>query len=175
MLLPTIRQECAQFLRESNNLPLLKNLSRDNEGFKKVKARRRNAHEIFVEAFNASFSTHKNLFQRAVVANGEASFTPSADSKLEPFYIFPIDGYRFLYNPVVNNSIKQYNEDIEKMLHTVSDKSVAIDMFSAVIKNSYISKDLPNGIRIGAEIIIYDIPYFYAIRKSLIDDYSELS
>jgi hypothetical protein len=173
--IPTILNECSDFLQASNNLPLLRNLSSQNDGFKKVKVRKKNTNEIFIQAFNQSFSTHKNIFQRSIFANGELSFAPSIDETLEPFYVFPINGYKFLYNPVVTNSLHQYKDDIQRMLNTVKNTEVAIDMFSSVIKQSYISENLSSGIKVGAEIIIYGIPYYYAIRKSLVDDYNRLS
>lgn len=161
-------------MSESNNLPLLKNLPVTYDGFRKVKVRKKNTKEVFTEAFNRSFEFHKHLVNRAIFANGESSFTPSTDEKLEPFYIFPIDGYKFVYNPVVSNALEQYKRSIDNSL-AILELNAAVEMFSSVIKQSYISDDLQRGISIGAEIIIYDIPYYYAIRKSLVDDYSRLS
>lgn len=174
MKLPTILKECSQFLEESNNLPLLKNLLVTNDGFKKIKVRKKNTKEFFTEAFNKSFAFHKQLMNRAVFANGENSFIESINENFEPFYIFPIDGYKFVYNPVVTNALEQYKKVIDDSLKILARKA-AIEMFSSVIKQSYLSNDLANGIKIGSEIIIYDIPYYYAIRKSLVDDYSILS
>lgn len=172
MDLPTLRQECSQFLSESQDQLLLKNLPRDYEGFKKVKVRKKNVNELFVDAFNRSFSEHKNLFQRAIFANGESSFVSKMDG-IEPFYVFPINGYKFIYNPVVSNAFEQYKGDVNYLLQKVS-KTAAVDMFSKVIKESYISSNLSNGIQVGAEIIFYNVPYYYAIRKSLLDDYNKI-
>ena len=173
MLLPTLYKECSDYLRESKGLPLLKNLSVHYDGFKKVKVRKKNKHDATVEAFNKSFPKHKNAFQRSIFANTESTFMQSVDLLLEPFYIFPVDGYKFVYNPQVSNFANQYGKDIQNLINTVS-KSAAIDMISMVIAQSYTDKNLYEGMKSGAEIILYGIPYYYAIRKSLVDDYNAL-
>ena len=174
MLLPTIKNECSQFLSESNNLPLLKNLPVNNDGFRKVKVRIKRKRNIVIESFNRSFSEHKELFQRAIFANGEASFTPSNDSNLEPFYIFPINGYKFIYNPIVENAHANYHTAVNDLLKVVPSYDVAVDMFSKIIKSSYTNENMPEGIKSGAELVLFNIPYYYAIRKTIVDDYNRL-
>lgn len=173
MLLPTLYKECSQYLKESKGRPLLKNLPSRYDGFKKVKVRKKNKNDSVIEAFNKSFSNHKNAFQRSIFANGEGSFVQASDILLEPFYIFPINGYKYVYNPIVINFESQYKENIDSLTNNTS-KSVAIDMVSMVIAQSYTNTNLSKGIKTGAEIIIYGIPYYYAIRKSLLDDYNEI-
>lgn len=172
-MLPTLYKECSQFLEESGGLPLLKNLPTRYDGFKKVKVRKKNKHDAVIEVFNKSFPQHKNAFQRSIFANAETSFIPSIDLSLEPFFIFPTNGYKFVYNPQVSNFTNQYQETINNLINNVS-KSVAIDMVSKVISQSYTDKNLHQGIKFGAEIILYGIPFYYGIRKSLIDDYSKM-
>ena len=173
MHLPTLYAECSDFLAESQKTPLLKNLPVHYDGFKKVKVRKKNKQDAVIEAFNKSFSQHKNAFQRSVFANGKSSFIVSEDASFEPFYIFPINGYKYVYNPVVTNFANEYKENIERLTHNIP-QSVAIDMVSMVISKSYTDTNLVEGINLGAEIIIYSIPYYYAIRKSLLDDYSSI-
>lgn len=173
ILLPTIKKECSQFLEESNNKPLLKNLSVNNDGFKKIKVRKKKTKDIFTESFNIAFPTHKDIFQRSIFANGERGFVESAIHETEPFYIFPINGYKFLYNVEVHASSIEYKELLEKFTQKVTEQST-IDIFSKIIRTNYINTNLENGILSGAEIIIYGIPYFYAIRKSLVDEYMGL-
>ena len=174
-MLPTIKHECSQFLKECNNLFLLKNLPKINDGFKRVKVRIKNKNEIVIEAFNKSFSNHKNIFQRSIFANGESSFKESEDKSLEPFYIFPIDGYKFIYNPAVTDAFNDYKKSIKNIMPIVTSNEVIVDVFSTLIKENYISNNLTDGIKVGAEIIFYNIPYYYAIRKSIVDDYNILS
>jgi hypothetical protein len=173
MDLPTLQAECSDFLRESNGALLLKSLPKTYDGFRKVKVRKKNLNEVFVEAFNKSFTNHNNLFQRAIFANGETSFVARGEVT-EPFYIFPINGYQYIYNPIVTNAFQQYKSDVDYLLKKIS-RAAAIDMFAKVIKRSYVDTDLPTGINSGAEVIIYDVPYYYAIRKSLLDDFKKIS
>jgi hypothetical protein len=172
MKLKTIKSQCSQFLEESKQYPLLKNLSIYYEGFKKVKIRHKKINNVFVEAFNQSFyNTHKDLFNRAIFANGMTPFntTPTSDV-VEPFYIFPINGYNFLYNPLIFNSENQYLPEITKV-KTIFDENAAIEMFKGVILSEYKVNHLDAALKIGAEVIFYGIPFYYAIRKSLVDDY----
>ncbi len=173
MLLPTIKKECSQFLHESNNVPLLKNLSVKYNGFKRVKVRKKNKQDVFTESFNLAFPEHSNIFQRSVFANGENGFSLIDNNELEPFYIFPINGYKFMYNVEVKNSAMEYKELLDRFLVQVT-KQATIEIFSEIIKKNYIYDNLELGIRSGSEIIFYGISYFYAIRKSLVDDYNQL-
>jgi len=172
MHLPTLEKECSHFLNTTKKLFLEKYLPIQGDGFRKVKVRKKNKHDFFVDVFNKSFSEHKNIFQRSIFANSE---NPSVSHEsYEPFYIFPIDGYKFIYNPTVKNASLQYQQNIQELMRRVSKES-AIDIFANLIKQSYLSENLSEGIKIGAEIIVYNIPYYYAIRKNIIDDYNDFS
>lgn len=173
ILPPTIKRECSIFLHESNNKPLIKNLSIRNDGFKKIKVRKKKKQDIFIEAFNIAFPEHKNIFQRSIFANGDNASIPPTNSDIEPFYIFPIDGYKFMYNIQVKNSSLEYKESIDNILKNINENA-AIEIFSDIIRKNYNNNDLEHGINSDAEIIIYGIPYYYAIRKSLVDHYVKL-
>ena len=168
-MLPTINKECSDFLNKSNNLLLLKSLPKDKEGFRKVKVRQRNIKEIFQNIFDKGLYNSKSITPRSVQAIGENGYSDPQNDNLEPFYIFPINGFKYFYNPIVKNSQEQYSKLINKSLNII-DRDTIIDMFSESIKESYVSDNLYNGIAQGAEIIIYNIPYFYAIRKTVFDD-----
>ena len=172
ILPPTIKHECSIFLEESNNKPLIKNLSIYNDGFKKIKVRKKKQQDIFTKAFNIAFPEHKDIFQRSIFANGDNAVMPIINN-VEPFYIFPIDGYKFMYNIQVKNSSIEYKESIDNILKNIN-VSAAIEIFSDIIRKSYNNIDLEHGINSDAEIIIYGIPYYYAIRKSLVDHYVKL-
>lgn len=169
MHLPTLVTECSQFLDSTKTVFLEKQLPIHGEGFRKVKVRKKNKHDFFVDVFNKSFSEHKNIFHRSIFANSQNPFVDP--SLYEAFYIFPIDGYKFIYNPTVKNAALEYQQNIQNLMRRVS-KDSAIDIFATVIKQSYLSENLSEGIKLGAEIIIYNIPYYYAIRKNIIDDYN---
>ena len=168
-MLPTIKIECSEFLIKSNNNFILKSLPKTTEGFKKVKVRQRNVKELFREIFDRGLHNNKTFTSRAVYAVGENGYIPSNDETLEPFYIFPINGFKFYYNPVVQNTEQQYTKILDKSLKII-DKDTVIEMFSENIKDSYTSENLIDGIKTGSEIIIYNIPYFYAVRKTVLDD-----
>jgi hypothetical protein len=170
--LTTLELECWQFLEQSKGQRLYKNLPKSYDGFKKVKVRKKNMNELFIDAFNQSFSDHRNLFQRAIFANGDKSFSAECGER-EPFVIFPVNGFKFIYNPVVIDAFVQYNNDVEYLLRKVS-KQAAIDMFSKVIRQSYVRNNLAEGIQTGAEIVLYNVPHYYAIRKSLLDDFERI-
>lgn len=168
-MLPTLSYECSEFLAASGGRPLLKNLPRLRDGFVKVKVRHQRATNPFIENFNSAFVNEKpNLLQRSVVVHGEASFVPSTDPNLEPFYVFPVDGFRYMYNP--HASTHAYQETFDKLLSNVGQS--APELFQSILKYDYVFDKLEDGIQSGSEIIFFGIPYYFALRKSIIDDYA---
>ena len=159
-----ILAECSGFLNESGGLAVLKNLPARYDDFHKVKVRQRKRKDEFTRTFNEAFEDIPNLRQRSVTANGEVSFFAESGEK-EPFYIFPIDGYKYKYSLEVTNSEEDYQEAFDVILELFDDKEV----FEHLLKYTYTSENLINGIAHGSEIIFYNIPYFYAIRQSAYD------
>lgn len=159
-----ILTECSSFLNESGGLAVLKNLPCRYDDFHKVKVRQRKRKDDFTKTFNEAFGDIPNLRQRSVTANGEVSFFAESGEK-EPFYIFPIDGYRYKYSWEVTNSKEDYQEAFDVILELFDDKEV----FEHLLKYTYTSENLTQGIAHGSEIIFYNIPYFYAIRESAYD------
>lgn len=51
---------------------------------------------------------------------------------------------------------------------------VAPQLTTEVLKNAYRSVDLSEGIDSSNEILLFHIPYFYAVKQSLYPTYSEL-
>ncbi len=167
-MLPTIVNECGLFLLESKGKPLIKSLPRHSDGFRKVKVRKKKIKEEFEESFNKSFFTEfDEIRNRAVFCNG----SQPVNQELEQFYVFPIDGYRFMYSPEVTNSTELYKDTFDKLIRTAG-RNNGMDIFTDMLQLSYTYDDLPKAIDLGCEIIIYDISHYYAIRASLIDDYS---
>lgn len=172
-MLPTLAYECSEFLLESNGQPLLKNLPRGREAFVKVKVRQKRTTDSFIENFNGAFSSERtNLLQRSVTAHGELSFIPSPDPRVEPFYIFPVDGFRYMYNPLAV-STDVHKETFGKLINTMGDS--APELFREMLKYEYIFDKLPDGIVSGSEIILFGIPYYFALKKSVIDDYKRFT
>ncbi|QDJ96522.1 hypothetical protein Xoosp13_336 [Xanthomonas phage Xoo-sp13] len=149
---------------------MIKALPKHTDGYRKVKVRKRKIKEEFEKTFNDSFFTEFNdIRNRAVFVNG----TQNATEDTELFYIFPIDGYRFMYSPEVFNSTELYKDTFDRLIRTAG-KNDGMDIFQEILQLSYTYDDLAKGIDIGCEIIIYDISHYYAIRKSLVDDYSNM-
>lgn len=158
-----LKKNCSQFFEESDGLPLLKNLSITSEDFHKVKVRKRKS-EIgnFTESFNEAFETqHPGLRQRAIFANGATSFQPQPLGETAPFYIFPIDGYKFMYSREVTNSGHEYKQVFETLFEQFGEEK-GNEVLTDLLRFTYTSENLNEGIESGSEIIIYGIPYFYA-------------
>lgn len=170
----TIVKECSDFLKESQGSPLIKFLPKNGSDIRKIKVRKNKSETPFDKAFNTVFSDHANLRKRCVFTNGASYFKNSEPSgDMSPFYIFPIDGFKFMYSPNVIDSSAQYQESFNWFNHILS-KCKATETFSDVLKYDYKSNDLLEGIKLGCEIILYGFPYYYAIRKQSIKSYSTL-
>lgn len=162
-MIPTIASECSQFISESDGKCLVKNLPHAYQGFSKVKVRLKRQKTDFIENFNEAFKTKSHdLHQRAIFAYTNVEIL-SEESGYEPFYIFPINGYRIIFNPLVQNSQNDYKA-YEKL-------SIDGDMVADQLKLSYEAGSLTEALSAKCEIVIYGVPYYYAIRSSLIEDY----
>lgn len=165
-MMPTISNECSLFLLESEGKPLIKSLPKNSDGFRRVKVRKKKNIKEFEKQFNESFFMEfDDIRNRAVFVNGHQ---PNSND-VEPFYIFPTNGYRFMYSPQVFNSTELYKDTFDKLIEASGDDG--IDIFRELLQLSYSYDNLPNAIDSGCEIILYDISYYYAIRASLVDSY----
>lgn len=125
----------------------------------RVKVRKKQRRDQFSSAFNEAFDEEiHQIRQRAIFANG----TQEAETDQESFLIFPPDGFKFLYCAEVSNSSRQYRSVFESILD-VDDG----DTFKELLKFAYTSENLAEGLEANAEIIIYNVPYFYAVRESV--------
>jgi hypothetical protein len=171
-MLLTIQNECSQFLTESRGYPLLKNLPTNQDGFRKVKVRKKkNLKNEIIEAFNDTFKSHTDLMQRSIFAHSVEAFQPSKTADFEPFFIFPINGYKYLYAQNVANTTETYKTTLSTLIENYGENG--IKTFQEVLKHQYSFSDLENGLSSKTEVIVYDIPYYYAIRYSLIEEYEE--
>jgi hypothetical protein len=164
-----LNERCLQFIIESQGYPLLKNLPITYGDFQKIKVRHRNEelNELYTEAFDV-----RDLRRRAIFANGLTSFEPVYE-ELEPFYIFPINGFKFLYSKEVENSSQEYKQVFDVMYENFGSEKgneIIIDL----LKFTYSSDKLHEGISNGSEIIIFNIPFYYAIRANTIISYLAL-
>lgn len=170
-----LRTTCSQFFIESCRLPLLKNLARSYGDFDKVKVRKRKGESgDFTETFNEAFEKqHPGLRQRAIFSNGPSTFQPIYNENIEPFYVFPINGYKFMYSREVENSGQEYKQVFDTLFEEFGEEK-GNEVLTDLLRFTYTSNTLNEGIESGSEIIVYGIPYFYAIRASSVTDYNEL-
>lgn len=168
-MLPTIKEECGLFLVESAGKPIIKALPRTLDGYRRVKVRKKKVKDEFIESFNESFfMEYTDIRNRAVFVNGRQV----EDKDNELFYIFPVDGYSFMYNKEVFDSSDAYKKSFHTLIESFGERE-GIEIFKDMLQYSYKYNDLPNAIDSGCEIIIYDISHYYAIRKTLIDNYTD--
>lgn len=172
-MISTIKKECSQFITESRSNPLFKNLPISYNDFHKVKVRFKKKHDSLTDIYNNAFQgVHLLLRERSIFSNGELSFIIESGDR-EPFYIFPSNGYQYLYNPEVESS-KEHNITFNKLIHLFNDEKKALDTVSELLHFTYKSNNLHEGISSGAEILFFDIPNYYAIRQSRFTSYSEI-
>ncbi len=165
----TLFTECEEFFTHAESNSIQKNLPNSYDDIHRVKVRKRKSHSDFSTTFNEAFTdeTHE-LRQRAIFVNG--IITEGGDEDL--FYIFPPNGFKFIYSTEVTDSTEQYRSVFESILTSLEDQAELT--FQDLLKFTYTADNLKEGIKSGAEIIIYNTPYYYAIRESAYPDYKDL-
>lgn len=151
-----IQDMCGDFLKESEGNPLFKMLPQTYQDIQRVKIRTRKRKDQFSETFNEAFDYTYKLRQRSLFTY--TSLIEEDDK--EPFFVFPIDGYRYLYNTEITNSEKRSQTSMD-----VITKDIMVEM----LKYTYSDKNLVEGVQSGAEIIFFGIPAFYVARCSIIE------
>jgi len=133
-----IKTGCQQFFDESEGAPMVKLLPIGYEDFRKVKIRKKKPDAGFAESFNVVFEDEMRQFrQRSLFANGDIFLeTVAFDDNVEPFYVFPIDGFDYVYSKEVTNSSDNYS-DVFKEIFEQMGEHAADKIFSELIKFSY--------------------------------------
>jgi hypothetical protein len=160
--LKTIAFQCSQFLEESNGEPLLKNLPRTYNNINKVKVRKRRGQE-FDQKFNEAFDYYK-LRERSIFTSGNKLLLCENDDQ-ELFYVFPVNGYKFLFSAEIENSKDELNQTFESIVNEIG-PDVGDEIIVDMLRLSYTDQYLAEGIRGNSEIIIYNIPHYYAVRAT---------
>lgn len=153
-----IAAECQSFLNSGAQSPLFKLLPESGPTFYKVKIRHKRPDELG-EAFSKAFDEHK-LRERSVFTHSKLPLSLSPE--LVPYCVFPIDGFKYLYCLNVLNSHHDYRQVLVRLREQVGDSALAVT--ADLIKLNYHSEGLSTGIKHGAEIVLYNIPYYYALR-----------
>lgn len=170
--LQTIATQCSQFLQESDGLPLFKSLSPAYDDFYKVKVRFQKKKDTMAEAYEKAFNERcLNLRQRAIFAYSTAQPITEA---AEPFYVFPTNGFKFMYSREVKNSNSDYRRVIDTLFEQFDDTVKATEIVVDLLKYTYSTEKLVEGINSDSEIILYGIPNYYAVRVSAVPSYSKL-
>jgi hypothetical protein len=152
--------------------PLYRSLPQTYNTFHKVKVRAKKRSTMVNDAFNRAFDeNYVNLAQRAIFA--QPSINEHTEG-LEPFYVFPINGFKFLYSKEVQNSNNDYKHVVDTLFEEFGSEIKASEIVSDLLKFTYINNNLSEGLEANAEVILYGIPYYYAIRASAYPDYSHL-
>lgn len=172
--LDVIRSSCSHFIESTEGRPLYRNLSASYGDVHRVKVRAKKHTSYVGEVFNKAFrDSYQNISQRAIYA--QPHMIHEHQDSVEPFYIFPINGFKFIYSTEVNESSEKFQQVLDVISNSVNNENVASDLVSELLQFSYTSKSLTEGIKAGSEIIIYGIPYFYAVRCSKYPDYSQIT
>lgn len=168
-----LNTQCSEFLHESQGRPLYKLLPRNYNAFHKVKVRLKKGKVSLPEqALDDAFEFEYNkLSQRAVFAYSEPIVQTNEQNM---FYIFPINGYRYLYSKEVKNLSTDHKTVIDTLFENFTDPTEASNIVTDLLTYTYCSSNLSEGISAGAEIIFYGIAQFYAVRADVCTSYNEL-
>jgi len=165
---------CRQFIEESQGLPLFKNLPTTFDDLHRVKVRKQKKTTAVTETFNKAFDDKVNdLRQRALFVYARKNSLPVVEGQ-EPFYIFPVNGYSYMYNTQVDNSNNEYKNAFDVMLEQFNNNEDAVQMLSDLLQYTYASNNLVEGLQQGSEIIMYNVPFYYAFRPEIVENYSDL-
>jgi len=171
MLFPTIKLECSEFIKECRGKPLLKYLPKGKEAFIKVKARhRKNKENKLNKIFDVAFE-NDNFLSKSIICN-----TNAGSDHVEEFYIFPINGYKFLYSKNDKNTSETYKNALLEIIDLVKEND-ALSLLTTILAEDYTAENLVVALDENKEVILYNIPYFYAIKRSLfprIEDYQNI-
>jgi len=166
---------CSDFLTESNRQPLLKNLQSTYGNFSKVKVRFRRGNTSTPQKFTRTIEQAldvRKLWARAVFAYGEKTFIKESNENIEQYYIFPINGFKYIYSKEVINSGTIYQNALNTLIEQfdrMGGEQKAIDIVKDLVKYTYVNEDLGEGISAGAEVLIYNISHYYAVNTKLIE------
>ena len=169
-ILRVIAKECSSFLCDSQDLPVFKSLPDTYDNIQKVKVRKHRQTTKFSQTFNEAFEEDvRDLRQRAVFTNSRHTET-SVDTDL--FYVFPKNGFKFMYCAEVTHSNNDYQQVFDSLFEQFDDDK-AEQMIHDLLKFTYVRDNLFEGIKKEVEVLFYNIPYYYAARANVFE-YNEL-
>jgi len=125
-----------------------------NDLYEKVKIRVKNQTAPYSEARDAAFD-FKKFDNRAL----EVLTHKPLKNDLGLYYIFPINGYKFVYNPKVDDIVDR----CESMGDVLKDQ----DTITEVLKYTYDIDNLVKGLEEANKINFFNIPYYYAVNATI--------
>lgn len=150
-----IRQECSDFLYETNR-PLFKELNA-TDVFKRVKNRhQQKLPDAYAQVLSEAISRpgeHFNL-ERSVITT----------SQLSSHYVFPINGYKYVYFPYSNN-LKEHFDFVTN--------ATSVELATELASMTHRRMDLHEALNSNIQCAVYNISHYYAVSTALIE-YDEL-
>ena len=148
-----LRYQCEQFLFESRGYPLIVELNRKVklDCFRQIKLRwkKNKAYQVYQQII-PDLQTSKAFWP--------IRFAPLSNTT---YYIFPINNFKFAYNPAIEN-----------LYDCIVDNADDNELLTA-LKLTYNSTMLSTGLQNQREIVLYNIPYCFAVKTTCIPNYSE--
>jgi len=169
-----IKRDCSAFIAESRGFPAYKTIHVNSppliQQLYKIKVRHKNttSEPTLNELYSAAFEP--KLRERSVIVHGNIKLCESSSNA---FYIFPKDGYEFLYSKDVTCSAEDYKEVFNTLKENMQQES-AFTILTDMLKFSYTDTKIDEGLKQEAEILIYNIPFFYAVPVSAYPNYNTL-
>lgn len=171
-MLPTILlKECSEFLEKSNGRPLYKVLPSTYGGFKKIKIRKKSKHKSEIEKYFdlAFYGIYKDLRLRSMLAHLKKPTVETPETH-EVYYVFPKNGFKVIYNSEIGD-YENYIKELEDKVSKCENKDLILKELFSFSYNTVDFSDID--CYNDNDLLIYNIPYYYAIKGSLIDNYSE--
>lgn len=167
-----LRAHCSQFIAASGGAPVYKLLPESHGTFKRVKVRFQRRKNFTSDIYEAAFGTGIGSFrERSVVTYGTK---PMPTDDLCEYYIFPIDGYKFLYSRQVMDSTTAFDGVVDTLLSNMP-LTEGMSLITDLLKFAYSQDDLFEGISSGVEVIFHNIPSYYAVRCDDFPNYQLLT
>jgi len=171
--LQNIKDNCSQFLLESKGIPTFKLLSNSYEELSKVKVRHKKKETLVSHTMD--YANDAKIYNRSVFTYGNNFPTPLEDNK-QIYYVFPTDGYEYLYSTSVKHSDTSiramFFEFLEKLEPQDSNKIPGL--ISDLLNFTYTNKNLCDGLYHENEILFYNISCFYVVAQNKYPKYNDL-
>ena len=171
-ILENIQIECSDYLSMASVYPAMKAFDDNGRYLRKVKVRHKKNTMGFMRVIgDALQKEHQNIHIRSVVANGPYSHKEDMKSH----YIFPRNGFKFFFNPRINDH-EEYKDSFLKLLESDLSNQKVLEMMEDSIEYAYVSDRTPlnEALKSQKEIIFYNMSYYYTVSSEKYPHYTEL-